>query len=62
MVLHILIPVGSTQVHHSHIVGFIHKFVKRSAVPSVELVIDSRANIFGASYEVDYSYFYFIIT
>ena len=53
MLLCILIPVGSHQVPRSHGTGVVYKVFERSAVTKVELIIDSRTNVFGASYEVD---------
>ena len=53
MLLLVLSPAGYTQLHRSHSLGVIYKFDKRYAVPQVKLGIDSRANIFGASYEAD---------
>ena len=49
----ILIPAGFPQITCSRGIGSIYKFFNRSAVPQVELSIDLRANIFGASYEAD---------
>ena len=51
--IQIFIAVVYLQVHSSRGVGFIYKFVKRSTIPQVELGIDSRLNIFGASYKSD---------
>ena len=51
MLLLILSPMGSHQVHRRHRVEVIYKFFERSAVPQVESVIDQRTNIFGASYK-----------
>ena len=51
MLLYIFIPVGSTQIHHSCGIIFVYKLVKRSFVPQVKPGIDSRANIFGATYK-----------
>ena len=41
------------QVPPSHSVGVVRNFVKRSTIPRGKSGINSRANIFGASYESD---------
>ena len=51
--LQILSPMGSPLVPCSRGIGVVYKLVKWSAVPQVESNIDSCANIFGCSYEVD---------
>ena len=47
------IPVIPPQVFLSHSIVVTYKFIKRSAVPRVDFRINSRANIFGVSYESD---------
>ena len=49
----ILIPEGSSQVTRSCGLGVTYKFFERSTVSLFDSVIDSHANIFGSSYEVD---------
>ena len=53
IMLHVLIPVGSPQVHCSRSVGLVYKSVERSVVPKVESGTRSSVNFFGASYEAD---------
>ena len=53
ILIHVLIPAGYPQVHCIRGVGVIYKFIKRSVFPQVDLGINLRASIFGASYEAD---------
>ena len=53
MLLCILIPVIYPQVSHSRGVGVIYDFVKISMVPGGYSGINSCANIFGTSNELD---------
>ena len=46
-------PVISPQVHRWYGIWVINKFVKRSIIPRGEPGINSRANVFGASEELD---------
>ena len=51
--LHIMSPTSPPKVPHNHTVGVVKQFFKRSRIPIGELVINLRANIFGASDESD---------
>ena len=53
MLLLVLSPARSSQVHRSCGIQVAYKFVECSAVPQVKLSIDLRANIVGASYEAN---------
>ena len=53
MLLRVLILESSLQVPRSHVVVFVYKFIKFSAVPQVKSGIDLCAKIDDSSYEAD---------